>query len=86
MAYQTNVVPIGEEAKEERERNPQKHYTNEDIIEWLKGRLATMVEEGRLPRKPEFKIAKELLTDNNTILNYFNKDLPTYGGKQEESV
>lgn len=72
-AYQTNVVPIGEETKEERERNPQKHYTNEEIIEWLKGCLATMIEEGRLPRKPEFKIAKELLTDSNTILNYFNK-------------
>lgn len=72
-AYQTNVVPIGEETEEERERNPQKHYTNEEIIEWLKGCLATMIEEGRLPRKPEFKIAKELLTDSNTILNYFNK-------------
>lgn len=72
-AYQTNVVPIGEETKEERERNPQKHYTNEEIIEWLKGCLATMIEEGRLPRKPAFKIAKELLTDSNTILNYFNK-------------
>ena len=72
-AYQTNVVPIGEETKEERERNPQKHYTNEEIIEWLKGCLATMVEEGRLPRKPEFKVSKELLTDSNKILNYFNK-------------
>lgn len=72
-AYQTNVVPIGEEMEEERKRNPQKHYTNEEIIEWLKGCLATMIEEGRLPRKPEFKIVKELLTDSKTILNYFNK-------------
>ena len=72
-AYQTNVVPVGEETKEERERNPQKRYTNEEIIEWLKGCFVTMIEEGRLPRKPEFKIAKELLTDCNSILNYFNR-------------
>lgn len=82
-AYQTNVVPIGEETEEERERNPQKHYTNEKIIKWLKGCLATMIEEGRLPRKPEFKIAKELLTDSNTILNYFNKIYPLTEGHKK---
>lgn len=82
-AYQTNVLPIGEETEEERERNPQKHYTNEEIIEWLKGSLATMIEEGRLPRKPEFKIAKELLTDSNTILNYFNKIYPLTEGNKK---
>lgn len=82
-AYQTNVVPIGEETKEERERNPQKHYTNEEIIEWLKGCLATMIKEGRLPRKPEFKIAKELLIDSNTILNYFNKIYPLTEGNKK---
>ena len=82
-AYQTNVVPIGEETKEERERNPQKHYTNEEIIEWLKGCLATMIEEGRLPRKPEFKIAKEQLTDGNTILKCFNKIYPLTEGNKK---
>lgn len=75
-AYQTNVVPIGEETKEEREWNPQKHNTNEEIIGWLKECLGVMAEEGRLPRKPEFKIAKEQLTDCKTILNYFNKIYP----------
>lgn len=82
-AYQTNVVPIGEETKDERERNPQKHYTNEEIIEWLKGCLAIMIEEGRLPRKPEFKIIKELLTDSKTILNYFNKIYPLTEGNKK---
>lgn len=82
-ACQTNVVPIGEETKEERERNPQKHYTNEEIIEWLKGCLATMIKEGRLPRNPEFKIAKEQLTDYNTILNYFNKIYPLTEGNKK---
>ena len=71
--YQTNVVPIGEETKEEKERNPQKQYANEEIIEWLKGCIATMIEEGRLPRKPEYMIAKELLSDSNTILNFLYK-------------
>lgn len=82
-AYQTNVVPIGEETEEEREQNPQKRYTNEEIIEWLKGCLAKMIEEGRLPRKPEFKIAKELLTDSKTILNYFNKIYPLTEGNKK---
>lgn len=71
-AYQTNVTPIGEETEEEREKNPQKKFTNEEIIEWLKGCLAAMVEEGRLPRKPEYKVAKELLTNSEVILDYFN--------------
>lgn len=71
--HQTNVTLIGEETKEERERNPQKQYSNEEIIEWLKGCLVTMVEEGRLPRKPEYKVAKELLSDSKVILDYFNK-------------
>ncbi len=82
-AYQTNVVPIGEETEEERERNPQKLYTNEEIIKWLKGCLAAMIEEGRLPRKPEFKIAKELLTDSKTISNYFNKIYPLTEGNKK---
>lgn len=82
-SYQTNVVPIGEAMEEERERNPQKHYTNEEIIEWLKGCFATMIEEGRLPRKPEFKITKEQLTDSNTILNYFNKIYPLTEGNKK---
>lgn len=82
-AYQTNVIPIGEETKEERKRNPQKQYTNEEILEWLQGCLATMVEEGRLPREPEFKIAKEQLTDGNTILKYFNKIYPLTEGNKK---
>lgn len=72
-AYQTNVTPIGEETENERKKNPQKKYSNEDIVEWLKGCLATMVEEGRLPRKPAYKVAKELLTDGKVILDNFNK-------------
>lgn len=82
-AYQTNVVPIGEETEEERERNPQKLYTNEEIIKWLKGCLYTMIEEGRLPRKAEFKIAKEQLTDGNTILKCFNKIYPLTEGNNK---
>ena len=82
-AYQTNVLPMGEETEEEREQNPQKRYTNEEIIEWLIGCLAKMLEEGRLPTKPEFKIAKELLTDSKTILNYFNKIYPLTEGNKK---
>lgn len=72
-AYQTNVTPIGEESEDERKQNSKKKYSNEEIVEWLKGCLMTMVEEERLPRKPEYKVAKELLTDGNVICDYFNK-------------
>ena len=82
-AYQTHVLPMGEETEEEREQNPQKRYTNEEIIEWLIGCLAKMIEEGRLPKKPEFKINKELLADSKTILNYFNKIYPLTEGNKK---
>lgn len=72
-AFQTNVTPIGEESDEERKTNSHKHYSNEVIIEWLKGCLTKMFAEKRIPRNSDYKIAKELLVDAQTILAYANK-------------